>query len=166
MSRWSSLEPGDWVRTTRTVPLTLTDRLLGDGGLPRGTRGVVIARRGGRLDVELDVGWGITRATVKTRDVRAVRRGGGVGEFRARRSRLATARFAVAVALTLPLAHFTILYWWTYRSFDGFVPALVTAALYSAEDSFVAALHQPVKAILYFAVVALLGRFAFGRRAK
>lgn len=146
--------------------MTLTDRLLGDGGLPKGTRGVVVGRRGGRLDVELDAGWGRVTATVSRGDVRLVRRGGGIGTFRIRTSRLALVRIAVAVALALPVVHFAIAYWWAYRSFDGIVAGFATAALYGAGDSLVAALHQPGRAVVYFLVVMLLWRFAIGRQAK
>ncbi len=167
MSWWSAgADPGDWVRTTTTVSLNLADQLLGHGGLPPGTRGVVLERYGSRLRVEFDNGWGSVTGTVRSREVQVVRRGAGAAAFRTRTSRLASARLAVAFALALPVLQFVVAYLWANRSFDGIGPAFVTAALYGAEDSLLATLHEPRKAVVYFVVVTLLYRFAFGRRAR
>ncbi len=167
MSWWGlGADPGDWIRTTTTVPLTLTDRLLSYGGLPPGTPGVVLERYGNRLRVEFDSGWGSVTGTVRFRDIQVVRRGAGAAAFRRRTSRLATARLATAVALSLPILQFVATYLWENRSFGGIVPAFVMAALYGAEDSLLATLHEPRRGVAYLVVVTLLYRFAFGRRAR
>ena len=166
MSWWSAGEPGDWVRATASIPVTVSDRLTGQGGLPAGTLGVVLDRYGSRLRVEFDAGWGTATATVNGRSVRVVRRAGGTSAFRTRTRRLTLARLAVAVALALPVLQFVAAYIWAYRTFNGIVPAFVEGAVYGAQDSFLAALHQPRQAIIYFGVIALLSRFAFGRRAR
>lgn len=162
---WTAPQQGDWVATTRTVPVTLTDRALG-GGLPAGTRGVVVERRGGRLGVELDGGWGRVTAEVHARDLRLVGRGRGAAAFRSRTSRLAAARIAVAGMLLLPVGHFVLAYLWAYHTFDGILGAFAVAVLDGAGQSLIAALHEPVRALVYFVVVAVLWRIAFGYRSR
>ena len=155
--------PGDWVRTTAArTPVGWTDGLSGTG-LPARTLGVVLERAGSRVFVELDAGWGTTRAWLHDRDVRLVRRVGGTDVFRRRSHRLTLARVAVAAALALPIAQFLASYLWAYHSFHGVELAFVQAALYGAQDSLLASLHQPGRALIYFAAVTLLGRFAVGK---
>lgn len=165
MSWWSVPQAGDWVRTVTVVPVTFTDR-VGGGGLPSGTRGVVLATYGGRVEVELDAQWGSITTTVRTGDVRVVRRDGGVGSFRQRTRRLVLARLAVGLMLALPLLQYAISYVWTYHSFDGITAELVTGTLLGVGDSIGAALSEPWKALIYFGVLAVLGRFTSGRRAR
>jgi hypothetical protein len=55
---------------------------------------------------------------------------------------------------------------WAYRSFDGIASTFALAALRGVEDSLLAALHQPKKALTYVIVLTLLSGFAFGRRAQ
>ncbi len=165
--RWwrPAADRGEWVRTTKVVPLGVTDRML-NRGLPRGTRGVVVARQGGRLRVEFDTGWGLVSGTVRRQDVQVLRHGGGAERFRARTGLLACARLAVAVVLALPVLQFVVAHLWAYRSFDGIASTFALAALGGAEQSLLAALHQPKKALAYVIVLTLLSRFAFGRRAQ
>lgn len=166
MSWWASPEPGDWVRTTRTLPLTLTDHLLGDGaGLPAGSRGVVLSRNGGRLSVEFDGGWGPITATIRVDDCRIQRRGAGPEAFRSRARRLALVRVSLAVALTLPVLQFLVAYLWQNGSFDGIIAAFAAASVYGALDFLAAAVQHPVQAAVYCVVVTVLTRFAFGGRS-
>lgn len=164
---WLSSPPqvGDWVRLTRPCPLTLTDHLLGRyAGLATGTRGVVTDRRGRRVQVNVDTGWGAATHWLPADRLTVVRRRGGIDAFTRRTATLTIARLAVATALLLPVLHFTARYLWQHRSADGIIEAFVLASLYGIHDSLAAALHQPARALLYLAVVTALSRFAFGRR--
>lgn len=158
-----ALSSGDWIATVGNVPVSVADTLAGDG-LPAGTRGVVLEPGGRHVLVELDGGWGTVRARLCRADVRVVRRRGGVEPFRSGMRRLAVVRAALAVALMLPVLRFAAEYLWAHRTADGMAAAFAFAVIDSAQYSIVAAAHQPGKALLYFAVVAVLWRVAFGRR--
>lgn len=158
-----ALSPGDWIATMSTVPVTFTDTLAG-GGLPAGTRGVVLEPGGRHVLVELDGGWGTVRARLQRGDIRVVRRRGGVEPFRSGMRKLAVVRAALAFALLLPVLRFAAEYLWTHWTVDGMAAAFALAAVDSAQYSLVAAFHQPGKALVYFVVVTVLWRVAFGRQ--
>ena len=164
MSRWSP-EPGDWVRTARRLPVSTYDMLTGDG-LPLGTRGLVRSYRHGRLVVDLDTGWGTVTVSLRPRDCFVVRAGGGEQAFRRRASRVLLVRASVLAGLHLPLVLFVASYAWQRGTLDGVQGALVLAAIDSAFAAVEAAVHSPQQALLYYGVVALLLRFALGRRHR
>ena len=159
---WGTARPGDWVRA-RTALDGRPHLWGGPSRVPRGARGVVVDRHGRHLTVEFDVGWSTTVARVRPGDVRVVRPAGGAAAFRHRTSRLTVVRLGMAFALCLPVLHFTAAYVWSNRGTEGLGAALAMGVLYGIEDSVVAALNQPGKALVYLAVVALLSRFGFGR---
>jgi hypothetical protein len=158
-------EPGDWVRATRRLPVTVTDHLT-DGGLPAGTRGVVVGGRGRYTEVEFRAVLGTARVRVPTDGLRLDRRGGGREAFRNRSRRVTAVRLALAAFLLLPLAHFVGSYTWEHRSLDGLVPAFAVAAVNSAGDWLFTAIDQPVRALVYTGFLAALTRIAFGRRRR
>ncbi len=167
MSGWPGGDPqvGDWVRSTRVLPVTFTDHLLGgDAGIARGSKGVVLARRGRRVTVAFDVGWGTQRATVSIRDCRVVRRGGGADRF-FRISRYTTAaRLGLALVLLFPVLQFVVQYLLINHSLNGITDELVLATVQGALDMAVDLLNHPVKSIVYLLVVGVMSRFAFGAR--
>lgn len=152
--------PGDWVRNTELVPTNLADHVL-CSGLRRGTRGVVVSRSWSHLEVEFDTGYGMVRARVPHRAVRVVRRDGGRDRFHRRTSRLTVVRLAVAAFLLFPVVWWVGAYLWTFRTFDGIVPAFAVAAMDSAADLALGALEHPVQSLVYAGFLAVLGRFAF-----
>lgn len=160
------LHAGDWVRTVREVPITATDQMLGRGGLRAGSRAVVLAVAGRRVTVEADAGWGTVRMVLRRDDCRVVRRAAGAAAFRTTARRLALIRLGVAVALLLPVLHFTAAYLLAVRTTDGLVPALAEAVALGAGDALVAAVEQPGRALVHAIVVTVLWRFAFGSPSR
>ena len=152
-------------RTRWVLPVTLADHLSGGrAGLSAGTLGVVTGRVGPRLEVRFDAGWGSAHARVHVRDVRTVRRGAGLGRFARRTRRVTLVRLAVAAALALLFLRFAAEYVYLNRSADGLPAALGLGVVYGMQDTLLAVAHQPVRSAVYLVVVAVLSRFAFGRR--
>lgn len=151
---------GDWVKVKETLPVSVTDHLLG-AGLPAGTQGVVTGRTGNKLDVEFDTGFGTARATVPAGKCALVKRGGGKEAFIRRAGTVGTIRFALCLFLTWPLIQFAGLYWWEKRTFDGIVEDFTLAAVESAGEWVVTVIHDPGPALIYALFIAVLSRFAF-----
>jgi hypothetical protein len=153
---------GDWIALTKRVPTAFADSLTG-GGLPRGTRGVVIDRIGMRLRIKFDSGFGIMQATVHSRDTRVVRRHGGADAF-ARRTRVTTAlRAGVLFAMAAPFLYFIVQYLWTYRTTHGLLPALATGLVVGTVDTLAATLEHPVQGIVYLLLTTALTRWVWRR---
>jgi hypothetical protein len=151
---------GDWVVLTEDV----TTGMFG-GRVARGTKGVVLADRGGwftpRLQVRLDVPLAPVDAVVATSALRVTRRSGGEESFR-RRSELANAaRWGALVAMMAPLAFFIGQYWWYERTFTGLLPALATGLVASALDLVEFAVAHPTRAVLFAVGSWLIGKFTF-----
>jgi hypothetical protein len=158
-----SPEPGDWVRLTRMVPVTLADHIGGDG-LRRGSRALVIARYGGRVELDVDAGWGSCRTTVSLGDCALVRKGGGAKAFRSRTRTITIVRVSLALFLSWPILYFVGVYLWTYRSLDGIVAAFMMNVVDGIPDQIDAALHEPVKAVAAAVLFAVIMRVALGPR--
>lgn len=159
---WGNPAPGDWVRATRTVPVTLTDRLIGSGIGP-GTVGLVVARTGSRLQVRWDAGWGTATCSVPMSDCRLHRRGLGEEAFARRTRVLTTVRVALALFLLWPFVQFAVLYLWMNRTTDGLLPALAVSTVEGALDFVGLALTHPVQSLVYAAFLASLSHLAFRR---
>jgi hypothetical protein len=139
--------------------------LLGpDGGLPQGSKGVVLAERGRELTVQFDAGWGTVTANVPRTACQLIRRRGGVDTFRSRTRFLTLVRLGLGLALALPVLVFAAEYIWQNGSTSGLAGNLALGALDSTGDLLVAALHQPVQTAIYCAALALASRLAFRRR--
>lgn len=164
---WLTPSVGDWVRTTRRVPAGFMDRLTG-GGLPRGTRGVVVAHAPGLLTsdvfVEYDTGLG-GRLTARTpvRHLRSVRVGGGVPAFRQSAGRMAAARAGVAAVFVAPILWFAVEYFLNHHTAHGLLPALMLGMVYGGLDFITYLLDDPGRAVVYLVVTTLAWRFAFRR---
>lgn len=156
------IEPGDWVRTVRKVPVTLADDLLGTGA-PAGARGVVRERRSSRLRVELEHGLGTVVATLRARDCRLVRRRGGSEEFHRWADRRRAARIGLMCFVAWPLVQFSALYWWYYGSFEGYFGELALAIVDSAVDMADQLVTDPVRALVYLGFLTVVGRLAFAK---
>lgn len=157
---WNNLEPGDWVRTTETTNITLTDHVAGTG-LPPGTRGVITSRDGSRATVDLDAGYGMVTATLPARLLQPARPGGGIKRFHHHVSFLATVRLALACFLLWPFIQYAIDFLVTYRSFDGFIESLPIAILESMGEFVLTVFSQPLPALTYMAFLTLLSWIAF-----
>ena len=155
-----SVEPGDWVRTTRAVNVSLTDCLTG-AGIPPGARGVVCERSGSRLRVELEHGLSTVSTTIRVRDCRIVRRQGGRDDFHRSAGRRRAVRLGLVVFTCWPLAQFTVLYGWYNRSFDGYAAGLALACLDSSVEIAGHVVADPVQTVLYLGFLAAVGRYAF-----
>jgi len=101
-------------------------------------------------------------ATRQSRRARARRRFGRSG--RRRGSRLAAARFGVAVALLAPLAWFAGSWLAHGGSASGLAVALASGALQAVVDLLAYALAHPLSVIVYLIVISLVTRFAIGAR--
>lgn len=156
------IEPGDWVRTTRKVPVTLTDELLGSG-VPAGARGVVCERTRSRLRVELEHGLATVAVTVRARDCRLVRRRGGREGFHRWTGWRRAARLGLLCFMAWPLARFTVLYWWYHRSFEGYAGELALAFVDSTLKMAGNLLTDPFRTVIYLGFLALVGRLAMSR---
>lgn len=153
-------EAGDWVKVTETMPVSLTDHILGSG-VPAGTRGVVVGRAGNHLEVELDTGFGTTRVNVSAAKCTLVKRGGGKDTFLRRAGTMGAIRVALCLFLTWPFIQFGCLYWWEKRTFDGIVEELALAAVQSADGWILTVIHDPGPALIYALFIAVLSRIAF-----
>jgi len=157
---------GDWVKATGTIPVTFTDHLLTTTGIRPGTRGVVVAGPCGWLrptaTVRFDTGLGGTcEVNTPLSKIRVSRRNGGIERFTGRAHWMGLARLGVALALCAPVLYFVLVYLWTFRTFEGLVPALMTSALDSAVAMVGFVLTRPVEAATFLILTWLLGRFAF-----
>lgn len=162
------LRDGDWVRATARIPVTFSDHLV-DGGIAKGTRGVVVGEPRGFLrptvPVRFDGGFGGTRSVdVPIASLRRSGRGRGPAEFERRTQLLGLIRLGVAIALVLPLIYFVGSYLWTHRTFDGLLSALAIGVIDSAGALIESALLHPVHTVVFLLVSWALGRFAFGRK--
>lgn len=158
-----AINQGDWVKSTRTIPISINDRLSG-GGIAAGTRGVVTAITGTRITVEFDTRWGLCTAIVPARGLTRIRREGGVQQFRQRAHTSTLIRIGLALALAFPILYFTGWYLWTYHTFDGIVPAFVQTSLDSLTDWLAAALAHPVQTVIASILLAAIGRWVFQSR--
>ena len=163
----STPRAGDWVRTTRRVPVGFTDALSG-GGLPPGTSGVVVSDSVGWWSSDVVVEFassfgGTVSARAPARHLRVVRRGGGVPEFRRHSSHLGAARLGVAAAFLGPLLWFVISYVVEHRSTDGLAADLAQGFVYGGLDFLTFLLNEPVRALVYLLVTSVAWKVAFGR---
>lgn len=156
---------GDWVRATRLVQTGMTDRVLGSG-LPSGSRGVVLSRTGSRVTVDFDAGWGTQRVTVPASACRVLRRGGGTAAFYTANRRRTAARIGLAVVLCFPVIEFVVRYVWTTHGVHGLTGALALGAVQGMLDMLTGFLGHPFRSIVYFAVVSLMSRLAFGSHRR
>jgi len=162
------VEEGDWVVAKRVIPVSFSDHLT-DSGIAEGTRGVVISSSWGYALVEFNDGFGAVRVDVKKSDLRVVKKRGGVVGFRERSRRLTIVRVGALIAILAPLVWYAAQYWWYYRSFNGFIPALALGALESAGDFLAGAFADPVRAVIFLLVTGVTAHLAFGtsrRRRK
>lgn len=74
-------------------------------------------------------------------------------------------RLCVGFVLLLPTLEFVTVYLCINGTFDGIGEEFVAASAYSASDWLSDMQVCPGRTVLYGAVVAALGRFAFGRRS-
>ena len=157
---------GDWIKTTEKIPVSLTDTLT-NGGIPPGTRGVVTEVTGffgGRLVAKVDGGlFGPMTVRMQASQVRVTRRGGGVEAYKQAAGRRGAIRAGAAIAMLGPLLFFSVKYLATGGSPDGLLAMLINGALYSALELLEYLLTNPVHALIYCAIVWLVGRVAFGR---
>jgi hypothetical protein len=151
-------EPGDWVTTRRVIKATWSDHLTGSG-IPVGTKGVVVGRQGGTVSMEIGGSGRVVRAPVGS--LRLTRRHGGWETFHARRRRMTIVRIALACFLLFPIVQFVVLHLLHHRSTDGLVPSFAEAALLSVDEMVSMLVQNPVRAVVYFAFLAVLGRIAF-----
>lgn len=159
---WRSPDTGDWIRTTKTIPLTLTDAVLG-GGLPRGTQGVVNRRAGSRVTADFATGFGTITATVDASSCRVERRGGGRDAFRDHVRLMTVVRLALAAFLSWPIVQFVGVYVWTHHSFDGIAGAFVVGVVDGFGDWLIALVQHPLSTVVYVVFLALLSKVAFRR---
>lgn len=158
-----SIRVGDWVRADRQIPVTMSDHLSG-AGLSRGTRGVVTDVAGQRLTVEFESGWGgMVRARTLVRDVRLVRRGGGLDRFSRRNAYVGHVRLGLALALFFPFIYFVVWYRLRHGGFDGIVAAFAESAIDSALATVDAAVAHPVQTVVYLLITGLVSRWVFRR---
>jgi len=152
---------GDWVTPIRTLPVTLTDHLTSQGIRP-GTRGVVTDRAGSRLTIS----FGATGGTIQVpaRQVRIVRRGGGIHAYHRRDRILLGIRLGLALWLLAPIIGFTASYLWTNHTTDGLLTELAIGIVYGIGDLITAAITHPVHALGYLALTTIATRIAFHRR--
>ncbi|ADG76384.1 hypothetical protein Cfla_3512 [Cellulomonas flavigena DSM 20109] len=160
---WSSPAVGDWVRTTRTEATSLTDVLQG-GGLPAGTRGVVVSRDGRWARVRAEDTLGTVEVTVPAHHLRVTARGRGEEAFARSAGLRSAVRVGAFLALAAPVLWFVVQYMWINRGTDGLLVALVLAALDSAAVSLLELVDDPVRAVLAAGLFALTARVAFGPR--
>jgi hypothetical protein len=160
---WGLPDPGDWVRARRTIPVTLTDHLVG-GGVRPGTKGVVLSRSGSRLEVRFDAGWGSHTARIGASDCRLYRRGRGEAAFARRTHVLTIVRPSLAVFLLWPIVWFAIAYVWQEHSTDGLLASLAVGVAYGLLDYVAMAITHPLQFLVYAVFMAVLGRIAFPRR--
>lgn len=149
-------EPEDWIKTTRTIPVTFSDHLMG-GGVPEGSRGVVRSRVGNRVTVLLDTG---SQVTIRASDVRVTKRIGGTEAFQKRSRTIGTIRLALALFLLAPIGWFVLQYLWAHKSFDGIMVAFVEAGFFSLNEWIATAIAHPGQTLIYSLFLYFLGRVA------
>ena len=165
MFNLNNFAAGDWVRTTRVTKVTLTDQIT-TTGLPPGTPGVITARNGSRVTVDLATGYGTITTIIPVRDLRTTRAGGGITSFHHRIGITTVVRLALAGFLLWPFAQYSIDYVAAYGSFDGFIESLPLAALDSLGASIIAAANDPLAALVYAAFLTVVTWIAFPHRPK
>lgn len=162
---FGSPDVGDWVRLKKRTAVTFTDILTGDG-LPEGSLGVVVARFGSSLQVDVDAGWGSSRATVKSWDVRVVRRKGGQEAFAKRTHYLTVVRVSLALFLAWPVISYIALYFWEHQTFDGLTIHLSIGLIEGAFEQVNQLIADPVRGLLLLGLFALFSRIAFGPSSR
>ena len=165
---WFSGTPrtGDWVVLTETVKTSALDHLVGgDSGIKRGTRGVVVGTPAwGAVEVVLDAGLaGLVTARVRPRQLRVVRRRGGVDAFATRTGHRNAVRAGLALALLGPFASFAMAWVLEGGSSGGRVATLIDGSLQGGLDLVAFGVAHPLSAAFYVAVITAAWRFAFGR---
>jgi hypothetical protein len=153
---------GDWVKTTDVTAVSMTDHLSGSGLAP-GTKGVMTARIGSSAEVRFDSGFGTFTAKVPVRRLRVIRRGGGVDRFEERATAWMWVRVGLIAVMVGPLLWASIQYLWVEHTLEGLLVFLIDGTLSAVANLAIGALMNPGKAVLFFAVSALLSRLAFGR---
>jgi len=157
---------GDWIKTTETVPVSLTDALTGSG-VPAGTRGVITKVSGffgGHLVARFDGGLlGSVTAQVRPSHVRVIRRGAGIEAFNRSVGRRNQVRLGAALALLGPLLYFCSTYMLRGGTKEGLIVELMNSAIYGAQEMLEYVVTNPAQGLLYCALVWGVGRLAFGR---
>jgi hypothetical protein len=161
-------QPGDWIKTTKLVKVGLTDYLLGDdAGIPPGTRGVITEASGifsTILTARLDGGlFGPVTVRVRAHEVRVVRRNGGIEAYKENAQKRTIVRVAAVIAMFGPILVFAIKYLAAGGSKGGLLVAMLKGVVYGTLDTIEYVLTNPVKGLLYCAIVWLIGRIALGR---
>lgn len=156
---------GDWVTTTRVTKVSLTDQIT-DTGLPPGTLGVITARNGSRVTVDLATGYGTITTVIPVRDLRTTRAGRGITSFHHRVGITTVIRLALAGFLLWPFGQYSIDYFAAYGSVDGFIESLPLAALDSLGASILAATNDPIRALVYAGFLTAVSWIAFPLRSK
>lgn len=157
---------GDWVTAVATIPVTLADHLRTDAGIHAGTRGVVLDDPRGwfqrTVTVRFDIGLGgLHDVQTPMNKIKVSRRGAGLDTFTTRARWLAMLRLGVAIALSIPVLYFVLVYLWTFHTVDGLLTALMTTCLDSAGAMVGFALDRPLQAAMFLLASWALGRFAF-----
>jgi hypothetical protein len=161
-------QPGDWIKTTKRVKVSLTDYLLGDGaGVPPGTRGVITETTGLfniALTAQLDGGlFGPVTVRLRPDQVRVIRRGGGLEAYRESAHRRALIRSAAVIATLGPIVIFAARYLAAGGSKGALLVALMNGVFYGVLNTVEYGLTNPMNGLIYCGIVWLIGRLAFGR---
>lgn len=73
-------------------------------------------------------------------------------------------RLGCLVAVVLPFVIYAVQYFLAYRTFDGFMPALISGAIESGVDFINACFANPVRAIVFLIVCGAISGIAWGSR--
>lgn len=156
-----SIREGDWVTATES----LVYGLLGGSTIKAGTRVVVTNVANGWFNstasVRWDGGFGTVSTTVPTRHLRVVRHGGGVDRFVSHQGRLTAARAALALFLIWPVIKWVVEYVWLNKGFSGITGAFALGMVDSIDGWITMLVASPVHAVIYFAFLGLIGRWAW-----
>ena len=152
---------GDWVAASEPIQ----GGLFSGTAIAKGTHGVVNSVNYGFFSstVAVTFGGGLSPVDriVPTHKLRIIRRGAGVERFQLHQSRLAVARAAIALFLCWPVIQWVAQYVWMNRGFDGITAAFAAGVLDSIGSYLAMFITDPIKALIYFGFLGLLGRFAW-----
>lgn len=158
---WGSVQEGDWVKATHT----LTIGMFRGPSIKPGTKGVVTSVIPGwfnsRATVAFDGGFGTVSVTVPVSKLRVVRRGGGVGPFKARQGRMTAARVALAFFIAWPTISFVAQYAWANHGFSGITGAFAIGVVESFGYYVDMLLTNPIRAAVYLVFLGLVARLAW-----